>query len=80
MEPQFWVNFGMGAFLAAMGWFGRQIWEAVKELRKDLHTIETDLPKSYVQKDDYNMTMRRIEDMFTRIWDKLDGKADKFVS
>ena len=77
MDIQIWINLMVGCLVAAMGWFGRQLWEAVKELRRDIHTIESDLPKTYVQKEDYNMTMKRIEDMFIRIWDKLDGKADK---
>lgn len=80
MDIQIWINLMVGCLVAAMGWFGRQLWEAVKELRRDIHAIESDLPKTYVQKEDYNTTMKRIEDMFTRIWDKLDGKADKKLS
>jgi hypothetical protein len=60
-----------------MGWFGRQLWDAVKELRGDLHRIETELPRSYVMKVDLDQRMQHIEQMFQRIYDKLENKADK---
>ena len=63
--------------MAGLGWFARQLWDAVSELRRDLHKIEVDLPTNYVQKNEYAETMKRIEIMFERIFDKLEAKADK---
>jgi len=77
MDTQSIFNLAGGACVAAGGWFAREIWGAVKELRKDLHAIETDLPKTYVSKFDMDKRMDHIEAMFQRISDKLDGKADK---
>ena len=77
MDHQTIVNVGGGVILAGIGWWARVIWEAVQNLKEDLHKIEVELPKSYVTKDDFTKTMRHIEDMFQRIYDKLDGKADK---
>jgi hypothetical protein len=77
MEPQSLLNIVSIAAIASGGWFAREIWGAVKDLRKDLHEIEVDLPKSYVSKLDMDKRMDHIEDMFKRIYDKLDGKADK---
>jgi hypothetical protein len=77
MQYQDLINTVTGVALAAMGWFGRQVWDAVKELRSDLHRIEADLPKTYVMKVDLDQRMQHIEQMFQRIYDKLDGKADK---
>jgi hypothetical protein len=77
MDSQTIIN---GAFMVATGiggWFAREVWGAVKDLRRDLHQIETDLPKSYVMKVDLDKRMEHIEQMFQRIYDKLDGKADK---
>jgi len=71
------INTLAGAALAVMGWFGRQLWDAVKELRGDLHRIETELPRSYVMKVDLDQRMQHIEQMFQRIYDKLEAKADK---
>jgi hypothetical protein len=71
------INIALSAALAATGWFARQLWEAVRSLKDDLHKLETDLPKSYVLKDDLDRRMDHIETMFQRIYDKLEGKADK---
>ena len=77
METQTLINAGLGIILTGIGWFARQIWEANQKLQEDLHKIEVDLPKSYVQKSDYSETMKRIEIMFERIFDKLEQKADR---
>jgi hypothetical protein len=77
MDTQAIMNFVGVVAIGAGGWFAREIWGAVKELRKDLHELEVDLPKSYVSKNDIDKRMEHIETMFQRIYDKLDGKADK---
>ena len=77
MDAQTVMNFIAGSAIAVGGWFAREIWGAVKELRRDLHAIETDLPKTYVSKFDMDKRMDHIEAMFQRIYDKLDAKADK---
>ena len=77
MDPQSLINIGGGVILAGVGWWARVIWESVQRLKDDLHEIEVDLPKSYVTKDDFNITMKHIETMVQRIYDKLDAKADK---
>jgi len=71
------INLALSAVLCTIGWFARQLWEAVKTLKADIHQIEVDLPINYVRKDDMDKRMDHIEDMFKRIYDKLDGKADK---
>lgn len=77
MDHQTLINVGGGVILAGIGWWARVIWESVQRLKEDLHEIEVDLPKSYVTKDDFNQTMKHIENMVQRIYDKLDNKADK---
>jgi hypothetical protein len=77
MDTQTIINVGLGVILTGIGWFARQIWEATQRLQADLHKIEVDLPTHYVQKSDYAETMKRIEIMFERIFDKLDQKADR---
>ena len=71
------INTVIGVAFSVAGWFARQLWEAVQTLKADIHAIEVDLPKNYVQRDDLDKRMMHIEDMFQRIYDKLDGKADK---
>lgn len=77
LQPQLIVNIVAGIILGGIGWFGRQIWDAVKELRKDLHDLEVDLPKTYTTKDDFTSAMQKVSDGLQRIYDKLDNKADK---
>ena len=77
MDTQSIINLAGGAILAAIGWFARTIYDAVNELRRDIHDLEVDIPKRYVAKEDFNITMKHIETMFQRIYDKLDDKADK---
>lgn len=71
------INLIAGATLAVMGWFARQLWEAVADLRADVHTIEVNLPTNYVRRDEHSEAMKRIEDLLGKIFDKLDNKVDK---
>jgi hypothetical protein len=77
METQTIINAGLGVILTVIGWFARQIWETTQNLQRDLHDLEVNLPTNYVQKSDYSETMKRIEVMFERIFDRLDQKADR---
>lgn len=42
-----------------------------------LEDSEKNLPKEYVQKDDYRNDIKEVKDILKQIFDKLDGKADK---
>lgn len=77
MDTQNLINLATVVAIGSGGWFARELWGAVKDLRKDLHDLEIDLPKSYVSKLDLDKRMDHIETMFQRIYDKLDEKADK---
>ena len=88
MEWQTVINIGGGSLLAALGWFAREIWDAVKELRRDMHRIEKDLPEVYARKDemresfkdvktDMNQGFNKIEAMIGQLFDRLNGKVDK---
>jgi hypothetical protein len=77
MDTQSLINLAGGAALSALGWFARELWGAVSELRRDITSIKVEMPKEYVLKIDLDKRMTHIEDMFQRIYDKLDGKADK---
>lgn len=77
MEPQHIIDSALGIGLTAIGWFARELWSAVKELKADLSKLREDLPKTYVSKDDYREDMREIKGMLEKIFNKLDGKQDK---
>jgi chaperonin cofactor prefoldin len=74
------INLVLGAVMACLGWFGKTVWDAVQELKKDLKTMEVDLPTYYVRKDELENRMDKIEAMLSKIYDKLETKADKHGS
>ena len=77
MEPQQLLNVGLSVAMAITGWFARELWAAVKELKSDLSKLREDLPRSYVSRDDYREDMRDIKEMLNKIFDKLEAKQDK---
>lgn len=77
MEPQSILNIVLCISMSVLGWFARELWSAVKDLKSDLAKLREDLPKSYIMREDYRSDMRDIKDMLGKIFDKLDGKADK---
>lgn len=77
MDMQSIINLSVATGFAVFGWLAREMWGAVKELRRDLHDLEVNLPKEYAQRVDLDKRMERIEQMFQRIEDRLENKADK---
>ena len=77
MDFQTIVNFGLTTTSLVVGWFARELWSAVKELKADLAHLREELPKQYLAKDDYRDDIREIKDMLSKLFDKIDNKADK---
>ena len=78
MEDQQIINVIIGVVLSVLGWFARQLWDAVQDLKKDVKQIEVDLPTHYVRKEDLDVRLDRLEAVLNRIFEKLDHKADKY--
>ena len=77
MDSQNLLNIAFGVASSVLGWFAREMWSAVKELKADLAKLREELPKTYVARDDYRDDIREIKEMLTKLFDRLDGKADK---
>ena len=77
MENQHLINMFLGIGMTVVGWFARELWAAVKELKADLAKLREDLPKEYLAKDDYKEDIREIKSMLAKIFEKLENKADK---
>jgi hypothetical protein len=77
MDTQQLLNIGLSTVMVVIGWFARELWAAVKELKVDLSKMREDLPKVYLAKDDYRSDLKDIRDMLGKIFDKLDAKQDK---
>ena len=73
MEAQDLINIAFGL----AGFFGGWV---INSISKSIIRIEdriSELPLLYVTKDDYKRDIDEIKAMLTRIFDKLDEKADK---
>ena len=73
MMDQQTINLILGACMAVAGWFARELWTAVQDLKTDL----SKLPTIYVARLDYKEDMREVKEMLGKIFDKLDNKVDK---
>jgi cobalamin biosynthesis Co2+ chelatase CbiK len=77
MDSQTLLNLILSSSSLVLGWFLREMWSAVKELKSDLAKLREELPKVYVSKDDYRQDVRELKDMLNKLLDRLDHKADK---
>jgi hypothetical protein len=77
MEPQFFINSGLSLACLVIGWLARELWTSVKLLQSDLTRLSVELPKTYVTRDDYRSDLKEIKGMLEKIFDRLEGKADK---
>ena len=77
MNYQDLINIAAGTVLTIMGWFARQLWDAVKALQADLSALREEIAKDYTRRDDFKDFAAEIRQMFREISDKLDKKADK---
>ena len=71
------INGILGAVSAVLGWFARELWSAVKDLKADLAKLREELPTNYVRKDDFADFKRDLMSVLERIEHKLDKKQDK---
>lgn len=71
------INIVLGVCLSVGGWFVRQMWDAVQNLKQDIQRIEVELPTNYVRKSDLDARLDKIDDMLEKLFDRLNSKADK---
>jgi hypothetical protein len=62
------IDIAGGAALAVIGWLARELWGAVKELRKDLHSLEVNT----VTRAEFTENIRHIEDICRQIFDRIE--------
>lgn len=60
-----------------LGWFARELWDAVKTLQRDLTKLEVKLSTDYVSYDRLKDIMHPMIEAIEDIRDTLKSKADK---
>lgn len=70
-QSLFNVAVSIAGFLG--GWVLNNIYQSIRVLDKDVRQM----PHNYVSKDDYRTDIGEVKAMLSRIFDKLDEKADK---
>lgn len=74
-QSAFNIAAGLSGFLG--GWWLRVLWDAQKELRKEMGALKDHLTENYVRRDDFKDIVKTLFDKLDRIETKLDQKADK---
>jgi uncharacterized protein YoxC len=78
------IEMALWVIVATIGWFLRELWGAVKELQKDIHQIEVDMPSNYVKRDDFSDEMTKlrqdIRQDFQIAFKKIDEVRDRIHS
>lgn len=67
----------VGVLFGLVGWLGNEMWNLIEKLQENMSRMQSDLPKDYVQKDDYKQDICRVHELLDRIYEKLDHKEDK---
>jgi hypothetical protein len=84
MDWQIILNIVAGLTVGIGGWFARQLWDSVKELKNDISSIRLHMSENYVKKSevdnfraDMDKRFDRIEVLLDKLYEKLDNKVDK---
>lgn len=75
------LNLVGAAGFALMGWLGRVVWVAVRDLEKDIAKLRETLPQTYLPKTEARELImdltKEIRDQFNRVFLLIEHKADK---
>jgi len=74
MDTQSLLNLLFTSTGLVLGWFLRELWTAVKELKIDLAKLREELPKDYVAKSDYRQDVRELKEMISKLFDILEHR------
>ena len=67
------VPIGAGVF----GWFMKTLWEANKEVRRELTDLRIHIPETYLPKSDFREFETKLFEKLDKIESKLDQKQDR---
>jgi hypothetical protein len=73
VEPQFLINILFAAAGAAFGWILNTISRSIVRIEDRI----AEMPMMYVNREDYREDIHDIKAMLSKIFDRLENKADK---
>ena len=73
MEPQFLINILFAAAGAAFGWILNNISRSIIRIEDRI----AEMPMMYVNREDYREDIHDVKGMLSKIFDRLENKADK---
>lgn len=78
MEPtQIVFDTVLGFVGILIGWVLKILWEGIKETQREIHDLDEKVTNTYVRRDDFKEAISEIKELCSRIFSKLDNKADK---
>ena len=77
MDWQHLFNGAMTLLGALVGWVLKTIWDALHDLRVEMKELTREVNQDFVRRDDFKDAVGDIKEMLSKIFDKLDNKADK---
>jgi len=77
MDTQLIINFVLASIASVTGWFARELWAAVQQLKEDLYKLREELAKDYMPKDEFIAFKGELFTLLHRIEDKIEKKEDK---
>ena len=77
MPSQDLINLGFLGGGSVLGVLLKIIWDAIKDLQKDMREIEIEIHRDYITKDDYKQDIAEIKSILKEIFTDLKNKADK---
>jgi hypothetical protein len=77
MDVQTLINTVLPLICVAIGWFCKELWTAVQDLKNNLHDLRTHLAENYIHKDDFSNRWEEVLKAIHRIEDKLDKLQEK---
>jgi 23S rRNA C2498 (ribose-2'-O)-methylase RlmM len=88
MDWQNAFNLVLAVGVAALGWFGREIWESVKMARKEIRDIDVKMHQDFVRREDFKDAIAdlktdmkegfsEVRSTLQLLSNKLDSKSDK---
>jgi hypothetical protein len=77
MDSQLLINIILGTSMTVFGWFARELWAAVKELKTDLAKLREEVIREFVPRQDYREDVRELKDMIEKIFDILEKRREK---